>query len=62
MSDINGRREKTCEKGLVTYLDSIRIEASQIVTMPNGSSHSLDETSNEVLQKKNHLTLLIFFA
>ena len=43
--------DKNCVKVLVTYLVRIYFEASQNVTMPNGSSHSLGETSNEVLRK-----------
>ena len=45
--------EKSCAKVLVIYFDRIHFEASQWVTMPNGSSHSLDGTSNEVLQKRS---------
>ena len=44
--------KKSCVKVLATYLDRTRTEASQIVTMPNGSAQSLDGTSIKVLQKR----------
>ena len=44
--------KKSYAKVHVTYLVRIHIDASQIVTIPYGSSHSLSGTSNEVLQFK----------
>ena len=40
-------------KVLMTSLIRIHVEAQQIVTMPNGSSHNLGRTPNDVAKKRS---------
>ena len=42
-------------KVLMTHVIRIHVEAQQIVTMPNGSSHNLGRTPNDVAKKKSTL-------
>ena len=46
---------KSYGKVLITHLVKIHVEAQQIVTMPNGSSHDLGRTPNDVAKKKSTL-------
>ena len=53
MSDINCAGEKSYGKVLMTSLVKIHVEAQQIVTMPNGSSHNVGRTPNDVAKKRS---------
>ena len=44
----------------MTHLVRIHVEAQQIVTMPNGSSHDLGRTPNDVAKKKAPCFIDIF--
>ena len=46
---------KSYGKVLMTHLVRIHVEAQQIVTMPNESSHNLSRTPNDVAKKKSTL-------
>ena len=46
---------KSYRKVLMTHLVRIHVEAQQIVTKPNGSSHNLGRTPNNVAKKKSTL-------
>ena len=47
--------KKIALKSVVTCLGIIHFRTQETVTKPNGSSHSLGGTSDEVLKERKHL-------
>ena len=46
-------RKKSCTNVQVTSPLRIHVKALQTVTMPNGGSHSLGKTSDQIMKKRN---------